>query len=182
MWFLAFWLWSKCSICSYQLNAHSHCNVTVHCILRGGGLLEAHQLVLRPTCLIGFSRWWTLLVGCSVHFVKVRSLRSFVNYVGSQLQSGLITSWWSLSTNVYMGLLRHILLTNSTGLGGSTTPAFRLVIMISDRRTVNHRRPRFPSLPCLCLERSGTGHHVCTFCLSSAGSWNLISSYAVPTD
>ena len=43
--------------------------------------------------------------------------------------------------------------------------SFRLVV-ISDRPThtaVNHRRLRFSSRRCSCLERSATGRHVCAF-------------------
>ena len=52
-----------------------------------------------------------------------------------------------------------------SSLRGLTTPAFHLVV-ISDRPThtaVNHRRPRFSSRRCSCLERSATGRHVCAF-------------------
>ena len=51
-----------------------------------------------------------------VHFIKIMitPFCSFINYIVSKLQSGLVKRWQSLSINVCTGPLCHILLMNST--------------------------------------------------------------------
>jgi len=89
-------------------------------------------------------------------------------------ERGLLSSWRSLSTNVYMDRSTvscwRILLVN--GRRGSTTPAFHLLVISGGpmHSALNHRRLRFSSHRCPGLERSATGCHVRTFatCLPQA--------------
>jgi len=61
-------------------------------------------------------RLQSVMNSAGVHFIKIMitPFCSFINYIVSKLQSGLVKRWQSLSINVCTGPLCHILLINST--------------------------------------------------------------------